>query len=71
MERSVIAMESDPHFGEVNGYFKQYMPEPVALQDRRQREDLLPLFSGRKRFGAWSINTAENSENRQYPSNAA
>lgn len=43
----------------------------MALQGRRQREDLLLLFNGRKRFGAWSINTAENSENRQYPSNAA
>lgn len=69
--QSVIAIESDPHFGEVNGYLEQCIPEPVAVLGRRQREDLLPLFKGKERFGAWSINTAEDSENRQYPSNAA
>lgn len=43
----------------------------MAVLGRRQREDLLPLFEGKERFGAWSINTVEDSENRQYPSNAA
>jgi len=47
------------------------MPEPVALRGRRQKQDLLPLSKGRERFEAWSINTAEDSDNRQYPSNAA
>lgn len=60
---------ADPHLGEV-GYLEPGVPEPVALWGRRQR-GICSLFSKGERFGAWSINTTEDSENRQYPSNAA